>query len=785
MNIKKIVITITTAAGLGAGIEYGVTPENLDPLYTYKPVAKTQKVLVAGVDLSRDDRLRASTKLEIFTFLKQYTHFTENSEVNSYDIRTGKYKSEWQGQYIESTPIGVNEKFNVEITEYEIKYIGLWDSTDVVVRTVPNGLKETIVLKDKSAPVTFEWSIKSNVTDVERIIKPPTAYDAVGKIVPVDGRYINGRYYIDIDCTSVVYPIIIDPTVEWQHGSAFGKDNYIDSSNPITNSGTSQYISVYNYYNTEKHYRSLIEFDSLSVIPVGSIVDSAFLDLTLQSAVADSDSTASWHRLTTAWTETVSCWDSASAGVLWSTAGGDYNVTKYGTRKTWGTIGTVIRFTLTTLVQGWVSETWTNYGMLLKFDNENDPGYNMYRQFYSSDNATSTNRPKLIVYYTPPMYKPYNTSASATSTRSFSISATDTTVTRTKLYLITGGVKVDSVTNAGPALYTWNVSYYNAVYTPGTTYTYFVSVTNGTDTAMSAAFSGTTLVLTAPYSVSISSITDSSLTVSATDSNKSRKGLYLYRKGGAKLDSMLAPGSTQLYTWTVIHSSYTPNVADSFYVAVYDSVTPPDTVRQISSLKKYTAAAVPIIELTDTSSVSLTITVGSDDNPSTVRYAVKDTVAGKYLTSSGTLTTPLTWFARSYLVTGITRSSLNPNYAYGMIPYALNSDSVATSAGDSLLIWTWAVVPGKPTVTKYDSVHIRIKVDPLTNPGYTYFALQDSITGKYYDLTNLTFRSTSITTDSSWAWYTYSQWGGASGKLLTVAKGTRYILRMYSKEGRE
>jgi hypothetical protein len=700
MDIKKIVITITTAAGLGAGIEYGVTPENLDPLYTYKPVAKTQKVLVAGVDLSRDDRLRASTKLEIFTFLKQYTHFTENSEVNSYNIRTGKCKSEWQGQYIESVPIGVNEKFNVEITEYEIKYIGLWDSTDVVVRTVPNGLKETIVLKDKYSPITFEWNVKSNVTDVERIIKPPTAYDAVGKVVPVDGRYINGSYYIDIDVTSAEFPVTIDPTVEWQPGATSGKDTYVNKTDPTKNYGITASLKVASLSTAITH--SLLQFDSLSVISVGMVIDSAFLILTANSNFNTiSDSTMSLHYLTRQWTEGtvnnaagVCNWDTASTGIKWTTAGGDYNVTKYGTKTMSDTIlqYSTLKLNVKDLVNLIVNSAITNYGWIIKWDTEGAADFTF--SFFSSDyTTTNTYRPKLVVYYSIP--------------------------------------------------------------------------------------------LTAPYSVSISGVTSSSFTISATDSNKSRKGLYLYRKGGAKLDSVLAPGSTQLYTWTVIHSSYTPNVADSFYVAVYDSVSPPDTTRQIGSLKKYTAASVPIVELTDTSSTSLTITVGSDGNPSTVRYAVKDTAAGKYLTSSGTLTTSLTWFARSYLVTGITRSSLNPNYAYGMIPYALNSDSVATSAGDSLLVWTWAVVPDKPTVTKYDSVHIRVKVSPLTNPGYTYFALQDSITGKYYDLTNLTFRSTGVTTDSSWAWYTYSQWGGASGKLLTVAKGTRYVLRMYSKEGRE
>jgi len=582
--------------------------------------------------------------------------------------------------------------------------------------------------------------------------------------------------------------MIFDPTVTWQSAASSGKDNSLKQDLSTLNYGTLTTLTAKGSSSNAVNHQ-LYQFDSLSVIPAGVKIDSAFFILTIYACGSgNSDSTLSLHIVTRAWTEGtgqgdagVSNWDTASAGIKWTTAGGDYIAKKYATRK----ISAIkaqydtVRFTVTTLIDTLVNDGLTNYGWLLKYDNDT---YDMEVSTYSSDITTAAYRPKLVVYYTLPVYKPYNTSVTATSTRGFSITARDTTATRTKLYLITGGTKVDSVVNSGPGLYIWNTNYSNDSWTPSSTHTFFVSVTNGTDTAMSAAFSGTTLALFPPYNVSISGITDSSLTISATDSNKARKGLYLYRKDGAKLDSVLAPGSFGLYNYADTVSGYTPNKSDSFRVAVFDSLNPPTIVFQDGFVKEYTRAAEPNVLIADTSATFLSITRGSDGNPSTVNYAFYESSLSVYIDSTGRTSGTQVWIPYHTVQDTIILQFITPNKQYRLVPYASNSNGLIT-AGDTVAVWSWAYVPDVVSAFAHSRDSVRITIDPGLNPPYTFIAIEDSITGVFVDYAAHRLRSRGVTADSSWAWATYSEWGGANGYYIIVEPSRRYVFRAYAKEG--
>jgi len=72
---------------------------------------------------------------------------------------------------------------------------------------------------------------------------------------------------------------------------------------------------------------------------------------------------------------------------------------------------------------------------------------------------------------------------------------------------------------------------------------------------------------------------------------------------------------------------------------------------------------------------------------------------------------------------------------------------------------------------------LRFVIDPLDNPEWTEFAVQDSLSGKYIDGSAEpdTLRPGPL---GDWGWRTFGQWGGAPGDTLAgLSPDTRYVLR--------
>ncbi|MBT8102972.1 MAG: DNRLRE domain-containing protein [Gammaproteobacteria bacterium] len=148
----------------------------------------------------------------------------------------------------------------------------------------------------------------------------------------------------------------------------------------------------------------LLEFD-LSAIPPGAIVNSAELELYLESG-GNAGSILSVHRLTQSWLEgTTSApsestdgasWSKYDAVNYWGAVGGDFDLTPSAqiamtTATGWKNLD------LSALVAGWVNGSNPNYGMLLKAGT----GFGS-ASFASSDASTAANHPKLTVNYSCP-----------------------------------------------------------------------------------------------------------------------------------------------------------------------------------------------------------------------------------------------------------------------------------------------------------------------------------------------------------------------------------------------
>lgn len=97
--------------------------------------------------------------------------------------------------------------------------------------------------------------------------------------------------------------------------------------------------------------------------------------------------------------------------------------------------------------------------------------------------------------------------------------------------------------------------------------------------------------------------------------------------------------------------------------------------------------------------------------------------------------------------------------------------------------YTRAATPGKPTVTFPADSLLKFVLSVNGNPGYTEFAVQDSVRGWFVDATAEpeTLRTGLL---GVWGWRTYAGWGGAGGDTLAgVQPGNFYVIRVKARNG--
>jgi Disaggregatase related repeat. len=194
-------------------------------------------------------------------------------------------------------------------------------------------------------------------------------------------------------------------TYSSQPDGASGYDTVLSDSAATTNYGALQAIVVGERNDSAAKRRSLIKFD-LSSIPSYSFVTSAKLYLTIETDFSSNSRDFKIYRALRDWVEMEATWNIWSTGNNWTTAGCGGNGTDADLTTAWATrtfssseSGEVYwTFSATGIaeLQKIISGTYTNYGWLIKADTETDDAYS----FWSSDYATSTDRPKLVIEYT-------------------------------------------------------------------------------------------------------------------------------------------------------------------------------------------------------------------------------------------------------------------------------------------------------------------------------------------------------------------------------------------------
>ncbi len=167
--------------------------------------------------------------------------------------------------------------------------------------------------------------------------------------------------------------VILQPASE-------GKDAHVRSLGGSSNYGNYTYLTV--NWSPSQESRGLVEFD-LSVIPTGSTIDSAVLDL--YTYTNNPNDNFGIYRITASWVESTVTWDTQPA----------HDASAYATTLVNG--AGHYTWNIKTLVQEWISGTYPNNGFKLIRPSGN---LTSWPYFCSSDHATQDWRPKLTVNYT-------------------------------------------------------------------------------------------------------------------------------------------------------------------------------------------------------------------------------------------------------------------------------------------------------------------------------------------------------------------------------------------------
>jgi endonuclease/exonuclease/phosphatase family metal-dependent hydrolase len=151
--------------------------------------------------------------------------------------------------------------------------------------------------------------------------------------------------------------------------------------------------------NPEYERRALLKFDTQNTIPVGSVVTSAMLTVTVKTGSADATRAVGAFQVRTSFTETEVTWKHRRTAEAWTTAGGDLG-SKIATANVGNTTGTKVTFDVTALVKAAVSGSLgaSRYTRIALVD-EDASTSESYREYFTPSDINTANRPVLKVTY--------------------------------------------------------------------------------------------------------------------------------------------------------------------------------------------------------------------------------------------------------------------------------------------------------------------------------------------------------------------------------------------------
>lgn len=187
------------------------------------------------------------------------------------------------------------------------------------------------------------------------------------------------------------------------------KDTYIYEAYPDKNYDSASFIAVGRSAVTLKRVRALLYFSVPSYLSSYEIV-SAKLVLTISSTHNfELNSLPFWiFRVTHYWYESTTTWNKRSSTTPWDTPGGDFSTDgpdEYGSYAKFTVykndpVGKKIEIDITPLVEAWVYQGKTNYGLIIRHSYHKGTVH-----FYDRETSDVSKKPKVIITYKKPKIK--------------------------------------------------------------------------------------------------------------------------------------------------------------------------------------------------------------------------------------------------------------------------------------------------------------------------------------------------------------------------------------------
>ncbi len=288
-----------------------------------------------------------------------------------------------------------------------ISYRNVFKNVDIIYNSNTNSLKEFIVIKNFSAPNEYFFDYSFNgyypeLTKDNRIMLynagTKVAEYELGKLFAVDAAGVyttdleytlektgENQYKIGVMLSSDyfqsperVFPIVIDPSHEVT-GANKTYDSFVSSVNSNNNYVNYYYLRT-GYESSLGIRRTFIRFVIPDILN-NKTVTSAYINI---RKCAEQAPTAKAYKVTSSWSSSTVTWNNMPS---WTT-------TNCSNTPTAGSNGWY-KFYITSIVQSWLNQSSTNFGVMLKEPSETLGQSTVY---YSSD-AASPNKPELHIVY--------------------------------------------------------------------------------------------------------------------------------------------------------------------------------------------------------------------------------------------------------------------------------------------------------------------------------------------------------------------------------------------------
>ena len=233
-------------------------------------------------------------------------------------------------------------------------------------------------------------------------------------------------------------------------------------------------------------------------------------------------------------------------------------------------------------------------------------------------------------------------------------------------------------------------------------------------------------------------------------------------------------GGTQDLTNTTTWQNTGLNFGELYVYTIY--ATNGDGIQtEATSGSKYTLAGTPLaptVNLPTSSTLKIAITSG-DSNSTSVEYAIQETGSGNYVQADGSLSaaeywaTTSTWSSKT--VTGL---SVNTQYIFKA--KARNGENTETAFGSTASLYTYANVPGAPTLGSAATSTLTVTMDTNNNPDYTTYAIYNDTSGNY--------GAADGSATASPVWQTSSTWT-ANYVARSLSPNTAYEFSVIARNG--